>query len=328
MLENILDEYCCYVSDACGNSICHYQSGSISYVELTYPQNRVQVQQLLGGDRLACQTEVAVLIKGYVTAVEATGEPIETVPFGTIKTLRLPFFPEGKLEFNTTHYTCRIKRAAYSFGMPSEFFEMIIDLETCVCADAGECARKCFAFQTCIGVVLRIPVMRVDTYQYNAIAKEQQDIFTDEDELFEYGSNGIPSRQDVSLCKVFVNGFLQSPTNYDIQRGSLRFTTEDFPAKGSVVSVYSARLKCTRNAVTNYYVAVSDGTKTTFVNEDALTEYGGKGIPSPCEVSFVNLYVNGMLQPTPVYRMEKGLLELSSAPQTGQYVVLESVIIK
>ncbi|HMM32866.1 MAG TPA: DUF4183 domain-containing protein, partial [Clostridia bacterium] len=63
-------------------------------------------------------------------------------------------------------------------------------------------------------------------------------------------------------------------------------------------------------------------------NEDALTEYGDKGIPSLCDVSFVNLYVNGVLQPAPVYRMEKGLLDLSSAPEAGQYVILESVIIK
>lgn len=328
MPEKIIDECCCYLSDACGNSICPYQCGSISYEELSYPQNRVQVQQLLSDDRLACQVEVAVRIKGYVTAVEGAGEPIETVPFGKIKIIRLPFLPQGRLEFTTTHFTCRIKRAANSCSIPSEFMEVVIRLEACVCADAGACAGKCYTFQTCIGAVCKRPAIRATAYQYNAIAKERQNIFTDEDELSEYGSHGIPSPRDAAICKVFVNGFLQPPTNYDLQKGRLRFKTEDFPAKGAVVSVYTARLKWNRRAVTSYYVAVADGVKTTFRNEDALTEYGDKGIPSPCDVSFVNLYVNGVLQPAPVYRMEKGLLELSSAPETGQYVILESVIIK
>ena len=327
MLEKIFDEYGCYLSDACGNSICPYRCGSISYVELSFPQNRVQVQQLLG-DRLAIQVEVAVRIKGYVAVVDGAGEPIETIPFGTIRTIRLPFFPEGRLEFTTTHFDCQIKHAASSCYMPCEFMEMVIHMETCVCADAGACEGKCYTFQTCIDAVCKRPVMRVNTHQYNAIAKEQQNIFTDKDELFEYGSYGIPSPRDAAICKVFVNGVLQPPTNYDIQKGRLCFKTEDFPAKGAVVSVYTARLKGNRKAVTSYYVAVADGAKTTFRNEDALTEYGDKGIPSPCDISFVTLYVNGVLQPAPVYQMEKGLLELSGAPETGQYVILESVLIK
>lgn len=321
MLENIFDEYCCYLSDECGNSICPYRCGSISYVELSFPQNRVQVQQRLSGDRLACQVEVAVRIKGYVTVAEGEGEPIETIPFGAIKTIRLPFFPEGRLEFTTTQFTCRIKSAF-------EFLEIAIYLEACACADAGADSKKCSVFQTCMNIVCAKPAMRATAYQYNAIAKERQNIFTDEDELSEYGSHGIPSPRDAAICKVFVNGVLQPPTNYDIQKGRLCFKTEDFPAKGAVVSVYTARLKWNRRAVTSYYVAVADGVKTTFRNEDALTEYGDKGIPSLCDVSFVNLYVNGVLQPAPVYRMEKGLLDLSSAPEAGQYVILESVIIK
>lgn len=320
MLEKIFDEYGCYLSDACGNSICPYRCGSISYVELSFPQNRVQVQQLLG-DRLAIQVEVAVQIKGYVAVVDGAGEPIETIPFGTIRTIRLPFFPEGRLEFTTTHFDCRIKSAF-------EFLEIAIYLETCACADAGADSKKCSVFQTCMNIVCAKPAMRATAYQYNAIAKERQNIFTDEDELFEYGSYGIPSPRDAAICKVFVNGFLQPSTNYDIQKGSLHFKTEDFPAKGAVVSVYTAQLKGKRKVVTSYYVAVADGAKTTFRNEDALTEYGDKGIPSSCDVSFVNLFVNGVLQPAPVYQMEKGLLELSGAPETGQYVILESVLIK
>lgn len=129
-----------------------------------------------------------------------------------------------------------------------------------------------------------------------------------------------------------MNGLLQPPANYEMQRGRLRFNTEDLPAKGAAVSVCSARLKSggnpKYNAVTSYYVAIADGVKTTYTDEDALTEYGGNGIPSPCEVSFFNLYVNGVLQPSPVYFLKKGMLELTEAPGAGQYVLLESVIVQ
>jgi len=187
-------------------------------------------------------------------------------------------------------------------------------------------------FQACTALLFRRPAIQADAYQYNAIAQEQQRVFTDEDELTEYGSRGISFPADVSLCKVHVNSLLQPPTNYEIQRGKLRFKTEDLPAEGAAVSVYSARLKSGRNpkynAVTSYYVAIADGVKTTYTDEDALTEYGDNGIPSPCEVSFFNLYVNGVLQPALVYLLKKGILELTEAPRAGQYVLLESVIVQ
>ncbi len=81
---------------------------------------------------------------------------------------------------------------------------------------------------------------------------------------------------------------------------------------------------------TNYqYNTISDGLKTSFTNDDELTIYGNKGIPNPAEVSFFNLYVNGILQPPINYTVAEGLLTLTvdSPPKTGALIILESLII-
>lgn len=58
------------------------------------------------------------------------------------------------------------------------------------------------------------------------------------------------------------------------------------------------------------YNAVSDGIKKEFTNEDELIIYGNQGIPNPNEVSFLNLFVNGVLQPKTNYVVEAGFLTL------------------
>ena len=58
------------------------------------------------------------------------------------------------------------------------------------------------------------------------------------------------------------------------------------------------------------YNAVSDGIKKEFTNEDELIIYGNQGIPNPNEVSFLNLFVNGVLQPKTNYVVETDFLTL------------------
>lgn len=78
------------------------------------------------------------------------------------------------------------------------------------------------------------------------------------------------------------------------------------------------------------YNALADGIRTSFTNEDELTVYGDDGIPNPAEVSFFNLYVNGVLQPQINYTVAEGLLTLTtkSPPPTGVPIILESLTIK
>ncbi|MEK3887758.1 DUF4183 domain-containing protein [Bacillus sp. FSL K6-3431] len=80
--------------------------------------------------------------------------------------------------------------------------------------------------------------------------------------------------------------------------------------------------------VDNYqYYAVSDGIKSVYTNEDELTEYGSQGILDPATVSFINLFINGMLQPQNQYTVKSGKLIFISGdvPEAGSPIILQFV---
>lgn len=84
------------------------------------------------------------------------------------------------------------------------------------------------------------------------------------------------------------------------------------------------------NAVNYQYNTVSDGINKKFTDDDELLLYAGHGIPDPIDVSFLNLFINGVLQPGPAYAVKPGLLILKTAdtPQEGVPITLEYLIIK
>jgi len=80
----------------------------------------------------------------------------------------------------------------------------------------------------------------------------------------------------------------------------------------------------------NYqYNALSDGVKLQYTNADELVIYGDQGIPNPDNVSLLNLYINGVLQPQVNYTVEEGLLTLNidSPPLKGVPIILEAVFL-
>ncbi|ANB58565.1 hypothetical protein GFC29_768 [Anoxybacillus sp. B7M1] len=81
---------------------------------------------------------------------------------------------------------------------------------------------------------------------------------------------------------------------------------------------------------TYQYNSISDGCKTVYTNDDELKEYGNRGILDPKNVSFINLFINGVLQPQNVYEVQEGKLILNSAdvPLKGTPIILQFVTIK
>jgi hypothetical protein len=81
---------------------------------------------------------------------------------------------------------------------------------------------------------------------------------------------------------------------------------------------------------TYQYNAISDGGKTVYTNEDELTEYGNRGILDPKKVSFINLFINGVLQPNTLYEVQEGILILKSVdvPIKGVPIILQFITIK
>ena len=158
--------------------------------------------------------------------------------------------------------------------------------------------------------------------------------FRNSDELKEYGGCGILSPTEVSYCNVFVNGLLQPKKNYILKKGELTFTTQDIPSKGQTVIILfvtwmSQNCKI-MDAVEWQFSAISNGTKRLYTNGDELEEYRSRGIPSPTEVSFFNLYIDGVLQPQINYCVRKGVLELTAkdAPTKEAFIILDSVMIR
>ncbi len=78
------------------------------------------------------------------------------------------------------------------------------------------------------------------------------------------------------------------------------------------------------------YNTVSNGIKKEFTNTDELLIYGDYGIPDPNDVSFFNLFINGVLQPETNYYVEPGLLTLTTAepPKENAPIILEYLVIK
>ncbi|MBM7542073.1 DUF4183 domain-containing protein [Amphibacillus cookii] len=87
----------------------------------------------------------------------------------------------------------------------------------------------------------------------------------------------------------------------------------DWTKKNQCIKVsVPIRSALTVRAETYQYNARSDGEKYTYTNADELTEYGNRGILDPTKMTIVNLYVNGVLQPTNTYLVKEGELRFQT----------------
>jgi hypothetical protein len=82
--------------------------------------------------------------------------------------------------------------------------------------------------------------------------------------------------------------------------------------------------------VDNYlYCTLSDGVKSVYTNEDELKQYGNRGILDPKTVSYINLFINGVLQPLNIYEIQEGYLILKSIdlPQKNTPIIVQFITI-
>ncbi|MGO4886879.1 DUF4183 domain-containing protein [Anaerobacillus sp. MEB173] len=78
-------------------------------------------------------------------------------------------------------------------------------------------------------------VSEVDTYQYNALSDGVSSIYTNQNELKEYGERGILDPKTVSYINLFINGVLQPPNTYEVKEGYLRLKTNDIPQRNTPI---------------------------------------------------------------------------------------------
>lgn len=299
---------------------------------------------------IECHSHIInILISGYVMVYVEGRSMSHSIPFKVIKQICI-FDPDNAyLDFRVRRFECTatpviigteiaevqiaivIGAAARSccwvdvLVQPADMPDRVLISEKrvydCVCFDCG----------TTVAYEMFIKAL---TQQYNALSDGINKTYTDADELTEYGHTGIIPPRDDTLNSLFVNGVLQPNVNYAITAGNLNLLTDDVPPREAPLIISYVTLGQSHGlnvtASSNSYVALSTGSKRVFLDSDEIIEYGDQGIPSPDEISFCSLFINGALQPATNYVMKKGVLELTTTdiPPNGAMIVLEYFTIK
>lgn len=338
----------CWLTDRNGSRVNPCAPNAISYTVLP------AARPAAGTDR-RCEITGAdfyttVLMEGCAAYSEDGQEPSTPIPFRIRN--RIPIAPpEGcAIRCSVLGFACRAIPVC-RIHRRTELrlvIDTLVQIEKtgtlwfpavwgCFCYTCGACPKAIpdsVIFRSEVRILCGSYEVQEDVYQYNALSDGKKRIYTDGDELIPYGDRGIPAPGSVSYYNLFVNGVLQPEANYKIQEGILEFLTEDLPGEKQLISlvVFTVR-HCSGvrlRAGNDTYNAVSDGIKRIFTNADELTAYGNKGIPSPREVSYFNLFINGVLQPKKNYTVRKGAMELNTQdiPLPEAILTLESVRIQ
>jgi len=82
-----------------------------------------------------------------------------------------------------------------------------------------------------------------------------------------------------------------------------------------------------REVITSEFFVLSDGEKKVYIDRDAIVEYGIQHIVNPISVSYMNLFINGVLQPKVNYRVTEGRLVLltEDVPAKGCPIILQMI---
>ncbi|GAA0604579.1 hypothetical protein GCM10009001_22230 [Virgibacillus siamensis] len=117
------------------------------------------------------------------------------------------------------------------------------------------------------------------------------------------------------------NGIEISPTNTN--------TFNPIFSPSITINVSSGYTPAPIGVETVQYIAFAEEGKKIYTNKDALKQYGSSDILDPNDVSNINLFVNGLLQPPSIYDIEEGTLYLKSSdsPPKDAPVILLFVIV-
>ena len=320
----------------------HTKKNSIKFTELSSPENRLKRCIRLSSGRVVDVSVAKILVEGYVST-SIDGQNLSApIPFRIIQCICICAPKHAALEFTVNNFVCQ---AVFSRDRCGEYIRIMINIETIVSVskekriEAGK--DSCVAInektdtirmlsRACM--IHRVDQINAETYQYTALSDGEKRVYTNQDELKEYGDRGILSPDEVAYYNLYVNGVLQPKVNYIMTKGRLEFITEDVPTEGATIIIKYIAFKGRKciNITDDQYYTISDGIKNEYTNDNELKKYSTNGIPGPNEVSYYNLYINGVLQPKETYIVQKGLLKLltTDIPLKGHTIILESIAIK
>lgn len=346
----------CYLADKNGKIISPYEHNAIIFTELSCPNNRPTIQVKLSSGETITLHKVLISITGYLVISIKEDYLSKPIPFQTMKRLYL-YAPKGtNLYFTVNDFHCYdIPLYPTNEILRKQVKKLItieanVDVETKRTLLISESNRLSTCENTaCVNVTqiydsvdfrceiivsYQISPLNAEVSQYNTVSDGKKRIYTNEDELTEYGDHGILDPNDVSYYNLFINGVLQPITNYIIEKGKLTLKTIDIPQKDTPIIITFITFKDKNKQIlmveNQQYNTVSNGQKKTYTNEDELKMYGDQGIPAPNKVSYFNLYINGVLQPETNYNVQKGKLTLTTAevPIKDTPIILEAISIK
>ena len=332
----------CRLCDKNGTVLNAYKQNSIKFTELTSSESRFKRCVRLMSGRVVDISIAKILIEGYVS-VSIDGHNFSApVPFSIVQRVCIYAPGHAVLKFAVINFVCQAVSLQRGYV---DIVRIMVAIETRVSALAykkkqvgnelsvnvnEEAAAVRMLSRACL--IHGLVPISAESYQYTALSDGVKRVYTNEDELKEYGDKGILSPDEVSYYNLYVNGVLQPKVNYIMAKGRLGFVTEDIPSPGATVIIKYVTFKRNKsiNMTDDQYYTIADGIKREYANEDALRKYSTNGIPGPDEVSYYNLYVNGVLQPKQNYVVQKGLLKFiaTDIPQEGRSIILESIAIK
>lgn len=103
-----------------------------------------------------------------------------------------------------------------------------------------------------------------------------------------------------------------------------------FPPK--VLEPLAATRKETRfvrpkQIISHEFFVLADGKKRIYTESDALSEYGIQRIWHPSQIAYMNLFINGILQPKANYEVTEGeiILRTEDVPAEGCPIILQMI---
>ncbi|MFZ7103237.1 MAG: DUF4183 domain-containing protein [Peptococcaceae bacterium] len=363
MSQSSFPRVVCYLTDKNGNILDPYAPGSIIYTVMPSKVYHSHKQvKFLAGEYLTLN-RIIVAIQGFITIFIDDTCKSAPLPFKGFKQFFL-YAPQGTdLSFRTYKFNCsampnytenqtckQVKiilnistvvnsEAEVSLLIPAlDAYTTSNEKQTCISASktqvyVNKIFDSCF-FHKAVSIFYKIHPLKAEIYQYNAISDGVQKIYTNADELTQYGTRGILNPADVSYFNLFINGVLQPTVNYKLKKGLLLLETENVPPKGVPIIVLFITFRDKENQLikieTYQYNTVSDGLKRVYTNDDEINMYGDQSILDPDKVSYLNLFINGVLQPKTNYVVKKGLLRLTTVdvPRKNAPIVLQFLMMR
>lgn len=176
-------------------------------------------------------------------------------------------------------------------------------------------------------------ILYAEEHQYNVAFQSGKLIYTNEDELTEYGADGILDPAAVSNMNLYINAVLQPESNYRVSKGTLELTMTDEPIEGSMMILKSLILRgeCMELLKMSEfrYNAYWDGQEKKYTNTDKIKMYSSKNIKDSSNVSYQHLYVNGVMQPYCNYSAKENELSMlcnDSSIQSAP-IILKSYVV-